>query len=241
MEKKGKNKGGRPPVYDPDRSPGVAGALARNGESQQRIAQIMGLSYSTIKKWAKEHAEFSAALRETREEADATVERSLYQRACGYEYEETEIVGNPGKDGKLETKRIKKNKKRMAPDVMAAMFWLRNRQPGRYKEKPEDLRPASLVRVRRMIMPAKPVAGAVPTSGEIVENSAQPVADNALSGGADGGGRVGGGGEDKALGEVRGEGPTLIIEAGNTPSSCQKPNNDSGEAVGGGEGAVCPA
>lgn len=54
----------------------------------------------------------------------------------GYEYEETttEIIESP--DG-TKRKHIKKTKKMVVPDTTAQIFWLKNRRPDMWRDKPE--------------------------------------------------------------------------------------------------------
>jgi len=69
-------------------------------------------------------------LKSGKDDADATVENALFRRACGYEVEEIETV--VAKDGKA---RVRKTKKTIAPDVIAQIFYLKNRAPERWRDK----------------------------------------------------------------------------------------------------------
>jgi hypothetical protein len=60
------------------------------------------------------------------------VEQSLFRRALGYEFEEAKVIAV---DGKVQ--RIEKTKKQMAPDVVACIFWLKNRLPDKWRDKHE--------------------------------------------------------------------------------------------------------
>ena len=51
----------------------------------------------------------------------------------GYSF--TEITRTPNKDGKMEI--TKKVTKKIVPDVTAQIFWLKNRQPDRWRDKQE--------------------------------------------------------------------------------------------------------
>ena len=75
--------------------------------------------------------------------ADLEVENQLLKRAKGYEYEEIveeyyidgkKIDGDPKKvkPDKIHRKIIKKI---MPPDVTAQIFWLKNRQPEKWRDK----------------------------------------------------------------------------------------------------------
>ena len=70
-------------------------------------------------------------LKNGKEFADKNIEQSLYKRAMGYQYQE--ITQEPDKDGQLRvSKRVIKE---VSPDVGAIAFWLKNRQPDKWKER----------------------------------------------------------------------------------------------------------
>lgn len=77
-----------------------------------------------------------AALKEQAQAADASmetqVELALLTRALGYEYQETkeEWSEKTGKRSTTVTHHV-------GPDVRAQIFWLKNRCPVRWRERPE--------------------------------------------------------------------------------------------------------
>lgn len=77
-----------------------------------------------------------AALRAQAEAADASmethVELALLTRALGYDYQETkeEWSEKTGQRSTTVTHHV-------GPDVRAQIFWLKNRCPGRWRERPE--------------------------------------------------------------------------------------------------------
>lgn len=68
----------------------------------------------------------------TEEEKDREVEAALFQRACGYEAEDMVTEENE-KGAKQRTTRY-----HIPGDVRAMIFWLRNRQPDVWKDRPES-------------------------------------------------------------------------------------------------------
>lgn len=72
------------------------------------------------------------AVREARQVADELVEASLFSRALGYSHPEEKVFQYEGQIVTHETI------KQYPPDTQAAMFWLRNRQPARWKEKTDS-------------------------------------------------------------------------------------------------------
>lgn len=95
----------------------------------------MGISYSTFKEWLNKYSAISASLKKGKAPVDIEVENALLKRARGYEYEETttEIVEWP--DGTTR-KHIKKTIKHVAPDTLAQIYWLKNRRPDKWRDKP---------------------------------------------------------------------------------------------------------
>lgn len=120
---------GRGTKYDPNVHPVMAKYMARCGLTDKEIAKEFGISIRTLNYWKKSHVEFLHSLKENKKLVDAMVEDSLLKKAIGYEVEETEVVAT--KDGK--NTRIKKTKK-WIHDTTAAIFWLKNRQPERWRE-----------------------------------------------------------------------------------------------------------
>lgn len=64
---------------------------------------------------------------------DRQVEKSLLQRALGYSYEET---SEKYEDGELTERKV--TKKHIPPDTTAQIFWLKNRKPEQWRDKPQS-------------------------------------------------------------------------------------------------------
>jgi transposase len=129
-------KKGRPTVYDPNLHPQVVKWMARSGLTVEEIASHLGVNKSTVTRWRNKYPEFCTAIKENREKADSEVEDSLLRRALGYEYEEVKQVMSVDDDGRPKIKKVEKIKKQVAPDTIAQIFWLKNRQPAKWREKP---------------------------------------------------------------------------------------------------------
>ena len=110
---------------------------ARDGMTDEQIARNMGIVPSTLYAWKNKFKEISEALKRGKEVVDIQVENSLMKRALGYKYEEVtrEKVTDPvtGFSCLTVTKKVTKE---MAPDVTAQLFWLKNRRPDRWRDKP---------------------------------------------------------------------------------------------------------
>ena len=114
-------KKGRPTDYDPEYHPEKAGGLALLGCTDEEIAKFLDINPDTLYEWKKRHPEFSEAIKDGKENADIRVVQSLYTKAIGYEHKVT-------KDGE-------ENMIYYPPDTTAAIFWLKNRQPAKWRDK----------------------------------------------------------------------------------------------------------
>lgn len=112
-----------------------AWSLAIKGATDEEIAEAFGVAKRTVLRWKKDHPSFVESLEEGKNVADAKVERKLYQRALGYDAEETEKVVDVDANGNTKPVRVKTTKKHIAPDVMAQMYWLNNRKRGDWTQR----------------------------------------------------------------------------------------------------------
>lgn len=106
-------------------------AWARDGLTLEQIAHNMGVNRSTLRDWCKKYSAISTALKKGKEVVDIQVENALLKRALGYSYEETMV--EESEDG--FKRRV--TKKFMPPDVTAQIYWLKNRRPDIWRDKPE--------------------------------------------------------------------------------------------------------
>lgn len=107
-------------------------AWSRDGLTYADIAHNCGVSLSTFKEWVKKYTSLAVALKHTREVADIRVENALYKRAIGYDYEE--VITEKGPRGVL----VRTIKKHVPPSEVAAFFWLKNRKPEVWRDKPAE-------------------------------------------------------------------------------------------------------
>lgn len=112
------------------------GAWASSGLTDADIAFNMGIAYSTFREWVKKYSKLSAVLKLNKDVADDNVERSLYQRAIGWDYVE-EVRERVLENGEYKMVLTRETKKQVLPDTTAAIFWLKNRRPEAWREKQE--------------------------------------------------------------------------------------------------------
>lgn len=93
------------------------------GATDAQMAECLGVSLPTLKRWKASQPGFADALLSGKRMADGKVAKSLYQRAVGFSQQEVDIRVVGGKV--VETIYTK----RYAPDTTACIFWLKNRQP----------------------------------------------------------------------------------------------------------------
>ena len=81
---------------------------ARDGLTDEQIAEKCGVVRTTLYEWKKQHPDISDDLKRGKEVVDYQVEKALLQKAlCG--------------------------------DVTAQIFWLKNRKPDKWRDKPEKV------------------------------------------------------------------------------------------------------
>ena len=103
---------------------------ARDGLTDEQLARKMGISRSTLSAWKVAYPDISDVLKKGKEVVDIEVENALLKRALGYEYTETMVEQSE------EGFKTRKTKKFIPPDVTAQIFWLKNRKPEVWREKP---------------------------------------------------------------------------------------------------------
>lgn len=120
---------GRPPTYKRVFAKQAA-KLAELGATDQEMADFFDVDVRTIYRWKHDHDEFCQALKAGKQIADDRVERSLYQRAIGYEQDEVKIFMPSGAEEPVYAP----YRAKIAPDVTAAIFWLKNRRSQEWRD-----------------------------------------------------------------------------------------------------------
>lgn len=114
---------------------------AKDGLTNEQIAHNMGIANQTIYDWINRFPELSDALKKGKVVVDRMVENALLKSALGYKFEEVtyerrSLVKNDGSvgDAMVETKRVVKE---VPPNQTAQIFWLKNRDPKKWRDKVE--------------------------------------------------------------------------------------------------------
>ena len=99
--------------------------------TEEEIAQVIGVTALTIRRW-KTNREYCSALKRGKVLVDSKVSKTLVKRALGYSYKE---ITRERKDGKIVVTKVVE--KKMAPDVVAMIFWLKNRRKDLWRDAVE--------------------------------------------------------------------------------------------------------
>jgi hypothetical protein len=144
-----KHAGGRPSKFDTINQAQLK-KLVLAGFDDSQVSDFFGVTEQSLNNYKQRYPKFFESLKDWKIEADKKVERSLYQRAIGYEYDE--VTYEKTKTGGLgigfdkgevsdikhvDTYKTKVTVKQALPDVTAQIFWLKNRKPAEWREKQE--------------------------------------------------------------------------------------------------------
>jgi hypothetical protein len=124
--------GGRPSKFKPE-FVSQARKLAEHGLTNREIADFLEVDIATLYRWQGEKEGFCDALKAGKAPADDRVERSLYQMAVGYDQDAVKIFMPANADKPVYAKYLEK----VQPSAVAAIFWLKNRRPELWRDKPE--------------------------------------------------------------------------------------------------------
>lgn len=125
---------GRPTKYKEEYDK-QAYKLCLLGAIDTELASFFEVAESTIYEWKINHESFSESIKRGKELADANVASRLYERAMGFTHPDEEIkVLSLGTGMGSEIERVPVTKV-YPPDTTAAIFWLKNRQPKKWRDR----------------------------------------------------------------------------------------------------------
>ena len=118
---------------------------ARDGLSLAQIAHNVGVADSTFRRWKEENEALSAAIKRGNAPVDLEVENAMLKSALGHKETvrkaikvktEKQKVG----EGKIVEEHIEyvDEEVYIPPQVIAQIFWLKNRRPDKWKDKIEQ-------------------------------------------------------------------------------------------------------
>jgi len=127
---------GRPSLYKEEYND-QAYKLCLLGATDKELADFFDVVEDTINEWKKRYENFSVSIKRGKTIADSNVADKLYQRALGYSHPDVEL--KVLSDGQGQGSRIEKVDitKHYPPETAAAIFWLKNRQSSKWRDKQE--------------------------------------------------------------------------------------------------------
>lgn len=123
---------GRPTLFRPEYVD-QARMLCELGATDADLARFFGVEPRTINYWKEAHPEFLQSVKSAKADLDAQVEQSLFRRAMGYSHEAVKIFA----DVKSGATTVVPYTEHYPPDATSMIFWLKNRQPERWRERNE--------------------------------------------------------------------------------------------------------
>lgn len=122
------------------------GAWARDGLTDQQIAQNMGISRSTLNEWKTKHSDISDTLKRDKELADIMVENALFKKARGYTVKVKKHYKIKTVTYNEQGKKIKESEElvgafdevHIPADTTAQIYYLNNRRPDRWRNRRDE-------------------------------------------------------------------------------------------------------
>lgn len=119
---------------------------ARDGLTDEQIAHNMGISRKTLAEWKKKYGDIGDTLKRGKEIVDIQVENALLKKAIGIKetvkkaIKVREVKYNEGKRvSEKEHIEYVDEEVFVPPDTTAQIFWLKNRQPDKWRDKVENV------------------------------------------------------------------------------------------------------
>lgn len=94
--------------------------------SEEEIADKFKITLATLRAWYSKYATFKKAVDEGKN-ANRAVEKALYKRAIGYDYEEERSSWSVGEEGEKRCFCVNKTMRHIPPSEKAIEYWLNNR------------------------------------------------------------------------------------------------------------------
>ena len=125
---------------------------ARDGLTMEQIAKKIGISRSTLNEWIKKYTDISDAIKKGKEIADREIEESLFNKAKGFKvkvqkaFKLKKITYDEKTGKKTKEEEVVEHAEEevyIPPDTVAMIFWLKNRKPDVWKDRPEAVMEAS--------------------------------------------------------------------------------------------------
>lgn len=118
-----------------------------DGKTDKEIAEKLGMSYSTFRRYKKENADLKSAIAQGKDKKNDNVVAALYKCCTGYKYYEEvamkvkeEVLAEDGQTVLVkEHVEVNSVKKYRGPDLAAQKYWLNNRDKTKWKDDPNKV------------------------------------------------------------------------------------------------------
>lgn len=124
------NNGGRPTLYKEEYN-NLAYKFCLLGATDVELADFFEVEEKTINNWKTDHIEFLQSVTRGKTIADAEIANSFYNKAKGYDLPSEKVFQYEGMIIRADTTT------HYPPDAGAALNWLKNRQPKKWRDKTE--------------------------------------------------------------------------------------------------------
>lgn len=119
---------------------------ARDGLTEEQIAKNIGVSVKTLFNWKKTHLPILHAIKKGKEVVDYEVENALLKSALGFsetirkpfKLKRTQYNDSGKKVNEEEYIEYADEDVYVPPNVTAQIYWLNNRKPEQWRNKPKD-------------------------------------------------------------------------------------------------------
>lgn len=126
---------------------GLIESMLSEGSTEKEIAEKIGVSYSSFRRYKSENADLKTAIAQGKDKKNQNVIKALYKNAIGYPYYEeiatkvkNEVLAEDGKTILVqESVEINSVKKYKGPDLAAQKYWLGNRDKNKWQEDPHKV------------------------------------------------------------------------------------------------------
>lgn len=118
---------------------------ARSGLTEEQIAQNCGIKRQTLYEWKKKYSDINDTIKKNKEIVDYEVENALLKKCIGYNakvmknFKVKKIIYSESGKKISETEELveKQDEVHIPADTTAQIFWLRNRMPNEWRDKPQ--------------------------------------------------------------------------------------------------------
>ena len=135
MARERRNKPGPASKFNPDVHIPLCLTMRREGASIEEMASRLHIGRATLYRWMGVSEALRDAVGGVDTETAPQMVKSLIRRGLGFEYKETKVISHIDDHGLNVIDRIEQTNKVALPDVTAAMAFLTNMDPERWKNR----------------------------------------------------------------------------------------------------------